>query len=652
MIKTLLLLIALSHTAYTQFDEKPSVITPPPFLSVSPNGVRSNPVEINGFDNIYLGVDFGEAYITTNPLDKLNSICAFNVNGLYYTLDGFNWTRNIPQFPGYNVLGDPVMTFDSLGNCIYATLYQNGSTYGTAVMKTTNKGLNWIGPFNVYSTNIGLVDKEWITADQTGGPFSNNIYLGWRQYGTTGMRFVKSTNGGVNWSAPLIINGTQNAYIAVGPNGNIQGGSVYYTATNGNLIVVTRSTDGGESFLPQVTAASVDPPGVPCAGRRTVKNCIRMNHIPSFAVDNGYSQTRGNIYGVYCGNPVGPDNCDIFLIRSTDYGLTWSEGLRVNDDNTTTDQWLPSVSVDNNSGKIFVSWYDSRVDPAANVLTRIYGAVSTNGGLSFLQNDNISDVSFDPNAMALSLPGGEKYIGDYYGNSAIGNTSYNVWADGRNNNLSSFVGYYPDFSMIVNPPQRSINNGDSTSYLIKIPSIKGPFSEVVKFTAQIDTLPVSGTIQISFENGLDSISAIPDSITMKIRTFGNVTKGIYRIKIKGAGAITGVPVHIRTAELFVDIPIGISVQTNELPEEFLLQQNYPNPFNPSTNIRFRIPESGVTSLVIYDITGSIVVELVNTHLNAGVYEYSFEASRLPSGLYFYKLSSGNISQTKKMILIK
>ncbi|MFZ1705904.1 MAG: sialidase family protein, partial [Saprospiraceae bacterium] len=524
---TLIALLFYVTNIFSQFDEKPSIVIHPPFLSVSPIGVRSNPVEINGYDNIFLGIDFGEAYITTNPRDPLNSICAFNTNGLYYTIDGFNWIRNTPQFPGYSILGDPVMTFDSLGNCIYATLYQNGPTYGTVVMKTTNKGLNWIGPYNVYSTTVGLVDKEWIAADHTGGPYSNNLYLGWRQYGTTGMRFVRSTNGGVNWSAPLTIPGTQNAYITVGPNGDIQGGSVYYSATNNNSIVVTRSTDGGETFLPQVTAAVVDPPGLPCAGRRTVKNCIRMNHIPSFAVDNGYSQTRGNIYGVYCGNPVGPDNCDIFLIRSTDYGLTWSEGLRVNDDNTITDQWLPSITVDKHSGKIFVSWYDSRVDPAANILTRIYGAVSTNGGLSFLPNDNISDVSFDPNAMALSLPGGEKYIGDYYGNSAIGNTSYNVWADGRNNNLGSYVGFYPDFAMTVNPVQRSINNGDSTSYSIKIPTIKGTFSEVITFTAQIDTLPLSGTIQISFENDKDSISSIPDSVTLKIRTSGNVTKGIY-----------------------------------------------------------------------------------------------------------------------------
>lgn len=652
MIKTLLIFMALCHISYTQFDEKPSIIVPPPFISVSANGTMSTVVETGGYDNFYLGVDFGEGSIATNPRDPLNSICAFNVNGMYYTLNGYSWIRNSPSFSGYNILGDPVVTFDSTGNCYYSQLYQNGSTYGTAIMKTTNKGVNWLGPYNVYSTTAGLVDKEWIAADQTGGPFSNNLYLGWRQYGTGGMRFVKSTNGGVNWSAPLIINGTQNAFITIGPDGNIPGGSVYFGATNGNTIVISRSTDGGETFLPQVMAAAIDPPGIPCAGRRTVKNCIRMNHIPSFAVDNGYSDTRGNIYSVYCGNPVGPDNCDIYIIRSTDYGLTWSTGLRVNDDNTTTDQWLPSITVDNNSGKIFVSWYDSRVDPESNIFTRIYGAVSTNGGISFEPNVNISDVSFDPNAMALSLPGGEKYIGDYYSNSAIGNTSYNVWADGRNNNLGSYAGYYPDFAMTVNPLQRSINNGDSTTYTITIPSVKGPFEEGVRFTAEIDTLPQSGTLQITFENGRDSISTFPDSLNLKIKTIGNVTQGIYGINIKGKGILSGAPVHVRNADLYIDIPIGISIPLTELPKKFELYQNYPNPFNPSTKIRFSIPESGATSLMIYDITGKEIAVLVNGYLKAGLYEYPFDVTELPSGIYFYTLTYGNSSRTRKMICLK
>ena len=646
-----LIFIALCNLTYSQYEDYPSVIFPVQ-NTFYPNGTISRVTETNGYDNFYLGIDFGEPYIQSNPRDPLNIICAYNVNGLYYTLDGNNWVRNVPPFPGYNILGDPVMTYDSLGNCIYASLYQNGVTFGTVVMKSTNKGINWTGPYNVFSTTIGLVDKEWIAADQTGGPYSNYLYLGWRQYGSTGMRFVRSTNGGVNWSSPLVINGTQNAYIAIGPNNNIQGGSVYFGATNNNAIVVTRSTDGGETFLPQVTAVNVEPPGIFCANRRTVKDCIRMNHIPGFAADNSYTITRGNVYAVYCGNPPGPDNCDIFLIRSTNYGENWSSPIRVNDDNTITDQWLPAISIDNTSGRIFITWYDSRIDPGSNLLTMIYGAVSTNGGISFISNDNISEVPFNPNNMALSLPGGEKYIGDYIGNTAIGSVSYSAWMDGRNNNLGSYTGYYPDFAMKINPTQREISSGDSTVYSVIIPSVKGPFSERVKFTAEIDTLPQSGSIQLSFENGMDSISAYPDSVKLKVRTSGNVTKGIYGINIKGTGTTSGVPVHIRKAELYINIPIGISEPLTEIPKIFELLQNYPNPFNPTSKIGFSIPESGLTSLKIYDITGKEIASLLNEYINAGTYEYVFDASGLPSGIYFYTLTSGNFTKTKKMICLK
>jgi hypothetical protein len=545
-------IIFFVSNSYSQFSEEPSIAYPPPFFNSAPNGFKSQVDIVNGFDNIYLGVDFGEPYIATNPRDVLNSICAFNTNGLYYTLDGYNWTRNVPTFIGFSILGDPVMAYDSLGVCYYAQLYQNGSTYGIAVMKTTNKGVNWVGPYNVYNTTAGLSDKEWITADQTAGPYSNNVYVCWRQFGESGMRFVRSTNGGVNWSAPLSFIGGQGAYVSVGPNGNVQGGSVYFASTQGGGLYVNRSTDGGATFTPQEIAAVVNPPGVFCAGRYTVKDCIRNNEFPRMAADNSSTATRGNVYIVYAANPSGPDNADVFLIRSTNYGINWSTPLRVNDDATTTDQWLPSVSVDNRTGKIFVCWYDSRVDPSGNLQTRLYAAVSSNGGISFMTNENVSDVSFNPNNMAVGQPGGEKYIGDYIGNSAIGNTSYNVWMDGRANNLRSYVAYYPDYAMTTSPAFRNLLNGDSTTFTVVVPGIKGQFNERVKFNAFVDTLPQSGSLQITFQNGKDSISSFPDSVVVKVRAIGNVTPRNYKFSIRGRGTTSGSNIHIRTADLLVN----------------------------------------------------------------------------------------------------
>ena len=89
-----------------------------------------------------------------------------------------------------------------------------------------------------------------------------------------------------------------------------------------------------------------------------------------------------------------------------------------------------------------------------------------------------------------------------------------------------------------------------------------------------------------------------------------------------------------------------------LPIKFNLSQNYPNPFNPSTKISFSIPESGMVSLKVYDLLGREVANLINRELQPGTYDYSFNGAGLSSGMYFYKIDSGNYSETRKMMLLK
>ena len=90
---------------------------------------------------------------------------------------------------------------------------------------------------------------------------------------------------------------------------------------------------------------------------------------------------------------------------------------------------------------------------------------------------------------------------------------------------------------------------------------------------------------------------------------------------------------------------------------FTLYQNYPNPFNPSTKIRFAIPPAGngrdhFVKVIIYDIIGREVTTLVNEQLQPGSYEADWDASQFSSGVYYYKLISGEYSETKKMVLLK
>jgi hypothetical protein len=121
------------------------------------------------------------------------------------------------------------------------------------------------------------------------------------------------------------------------------------------------------------------------------------------------------------------------------------------------------------------------------------------------------------------------------------------------------------------------------------------------------------------------------------------------------GGAAGSPVRrfVKGALDYVDgLTTGTEISESLVPEVYELAQNYPNPFNPSTEIKFAIPEQGFVSLKVYDITGREIAKLVNEVRNAGFYSVNFNASSLSSGVYFYRIESGDFVQTRKMLLVK
>ena len=102
------------------------------------------------------------------------------------------------------------------------------------------------------------------------------------------------------------------------------------------------------------------------------------------------------------------------------------------------------------------------------------------------------------------------------------------------------------------------------------------------------------------------------------------------------------------------IPVAINdgKDENRVPKTFSLYQNYPNPFNPSTKISFALPMQEFVTLKVYDVLGRQVKVLLNEIKEPGNYDINFDASRLPSGTYFYTLTAGSFTQTKKMLMIK
>jgi len=97
---------------------------------------------------------------------------------------------------------------------------------------------------------------------------------------------------------------------------------------------------------------------------------------------------------------------------------------------------------------------------------------------------------------------------------------------------------------------------------------------------------------------------------------------------------------------------GLKSISSEIPTAFSLKQNYPNPFNPLTTIEFDVPKSSHVVIKIYNSLGEEVTVLVNEKLNAGKFEYKYNAAGLTSGVYFYTLAAYGYSETRKMVLIK
>lgn len=103
---------------------------------------------------------------------------------------------------------------------------------------------------------------------------------------------------------------------------------------------------------------------------------------------------------------------------------------------------------------------------------------------------------------------------------------------------------------------------------------------------------------------------------------------------------------------FSNYPVGVEPEAINPIADFTLLQNYPNPFNPSTTIRYQLPTAGKVVLDIYNLRGQKVAELVNGVQESGEQAVTFEATDLPSGVYFYRLKAGQQMGVRKMLLVR
>jgi hypothetical protein len=180
-------------------------------------------------------------------------------------------------------------------------------------------------------------------------------------------------------------------------------------------------------------------------------------------------------------------------------------------------------------------------------------------------------------------------------------------------------------------------------------------------TDSVTGLPVKAKVTIAGHD-IDSSEVYSDSLFGKY--YRTIYGGTYNLTFSAPGYYTEtVPnVYVKNdsttiRNVLLNPIVQGTVSGNNVPSEFKLYQNYPNPFNPVTKIRFDIPsnvkrEKSNVKLVIFDVTGREIAVLVNQQIETGSYEVEWNASNYPSGVYFYKLTAGDYTETKKMILLK
>lgn len=252
-------------------------------------------------------------------------------------------------------------------------------------------------------------------------------------------------------------------------------------------------------------------------------------------------------------------------------------------------------------------------------------AVGTAGGGGSNQNPvavaNVSPTQANVNDM-INFDGTSSYDND-------GNITTYLWnfGDGTTSNQATVQHSYSQANT-YNYSLTVTDNGGATN------QATGQVTISQSGSAKITVVPSSGTINAG---GSQLISLTLDATSVSAGTY------VGQVNISTNGGNLTIPI-----DYVVDVE-----KDNELPTEYSLSQNYPNPFNPSTTIEFAIPNTDEVSLIVYDMLGREVAELVNDKLSAGNYKIQFNAAeKLSSGVYIYRLRTDNYSNTKKIVLLK
>jgi hypothetical protein len=400
-----------------------------------------------------------ETFSWANPDNPNQIVVAFNdsrdvflspinISGASVSTDGGTTFTRLTNAQGHspfsNTLGDPVILFNKPTQTWFAIFLDIGcGGQGIGGYKSTTPWdpTSWTTHFCVHNGFSDDRESGWAD-NNSASPHFGNMYVSWNDFAVGGgALFVRvSTDNGGTWTAHQLTTGTP--FIRdVQITGDVVTGDVYVAGMDeggGGLTgprsnKMYRSTDGGSTWTNTYNGPTFSGPGTGLCS-----NPYFATMFGTYWRHMGWGQPAAFnhvVSYVYAQHGAGADPGDVFYIRSTDSGGTFSTPLKLNTDTTTRPQWQPNLSV-SPAGTLFAMWYDAREtgscgSPGANTpCYRMWARKSNDNGLSWLPDDMFSDV-VTPLPAQLDPGIVDCYVGDYDYGSAVLTKHVTSWADGR-----------------------------------------------------------------------------------------------------------------------------------------------------------------------------------------------------------------------------
>jgi len=449
-------------------DDSPDVPVTTINSTQSENSVFADP---NNSDNV-----LNSNNSTENPVGGL-----YGADGLFSLNSGETWEGEVEGAGGENS-GDPT-TAIGLNGRWYVNYIDNPG--GMGLSYSDDQGATW-SSVTVAPNPGDLADKNHMWIDNSPlSPYEGNLYVAWTEFGGSYNNEIAvsvSTDDGLSWSTKKAVSEAVNAgshnqgvNLSVGPNGEVYAIWTIYDSwpSDESAIGMSKSLDGGQTWSPAVRIIS-NIRGVRNSG--TGKN-MRVNSFPSATADISGGSENGNLYVVWAnigvpGINVGND-IDVYLIYSSDTGDTWSQPIKVNQNESGlgSKSYFPWIASDPSNGTLSVVFYDDRNVGGSDV--EVYCANSDDGGLTW-EDFKVSDISFTPSP----IPGlASSYFGDYLGITSQDGWVYPVWTDNRDGVTMTYCSPYQ-----LNPLNKPYNLTAELTFETGSCSLTWQYDEAEGFT--------------------------------------------------------------------------------------------------------------------------------------------------------------------------